>query len=170
MSELQRRWLRSCCSVGQGQTCTGLYLSQIKKPVRQEVHVHARLPPIRALKPEALGCDSACGRGAWPFAVGSLTGSLPQLRPSICSCAVQAWGRAWVRLETVRPAGPLPSAMTWMIFGERNASGTRRRMWRSARPSQRTAHGAVRFPIQSGHRFRFDPGHRTDLMPATIPK
>jgi hypothetical protein len=28
----------------------------------------------------------------------------------------------------------------------------------------------VRFPIQSGHRFRLDPGHRTDLMPATIPK
>jgi len=28
----------------------------------------------------------------------------------------------------------------------------------------------LRFPIQSGHRFRLDPGHRTDLMPATIPK
>jgi hypothetical protein len=63
-----------CCSVGQGQTCTGLYLSQIKKPMRHEVHVHARLPPIRALNPEALGCDSGCGRGAWPFAVGSLGG------------------------------------------------------------------------------------------------
>ena len=61
-----------CCSVGQGQTCTGLYLSQIKKPMRHEVHVHAQLPAIRTLKPEALGCDSGCGRGAWPFAVGSL--------------------------------------------------------------------------------------------------
>ena len=30
--------------------------------------------------------------------------------------------------------------------------------------------GAVRIPIQSGHRFRFDVGHRSDLIPATIPK
>ena len=53
----------------------------------------------------------------------------------MCSCAAQAWGRAWVRFETVRPEGAVPSAIAWMIFGERNASGTRRRTWRSARPS-----------------------------------
>ena len=53
----------------------------------------------------------------------------------MCSCVVQAWGRAWVRFETVRPEGAVPSAIAWMIFGERNASGTRRRTWRSARPS-----------------------------------
>jgi hypothetical protein len=28
---------------------------------------------------------------------------------------------------------------------------------------------AVRIPIQSGHRFRFDAGRRSDLKPATIP-
>ena len=28
----------------------------------------------------------------------------------------------------------------------------------------------MRIPIQSGHRFRFESGHRSDLMPATIPK
>ena len=28
----------------------------------------------------------------------------------------------------------------------------------------------VRIPTQSGHRFRFEAGHRSDLMPATIPK
>ena len=28
----------------------------------------------------------------------------------------------------------------------------------------------LRIPIESGHRFRFDAGRRTDLMPATIPK
>ena len=28
----------------------------------------------------------------------------------------------------------------------------------------------VRIPTQSGQRFRFDAGHRSDLMPATIPK
>jgi hypothetical protein len=28
----------------------------------------------------------------------------------------------------------------------------------------------VRIPIQSGRRFRFDAGRRTDLMSATIPK
>jgi len=28
----------------------------------------------------------------------------------------------------------------------------------------------LRIPTQAGHRFRFDVGHRTDLMPATIPK
>jgi hypothetical protein len=53
----------------------------------------------------------------------------------MCSCTVHAWGRAWVRFETVRPEGAVPSAIAWMIFGERNASGTRRRTWRSARPS-----------------------------------
>jgi hypothetical protein len=42
--------------------------------------------------------------------VGSSGGSLPQLRPNICCCAVQAWGRACVRFETVRPAGAVPSA------------------------------------------------------------
>ena len=30
-------------------------------------------------------------------------------------------------------------------------------------------HG-VRIPTQSGQGFRFDVGHRSDLMPATIPK
>src|ERR1700730_6106170 len=37
----------------------------------------------------------------------------------------------------LRPSdrGSVPSAIVWMIFGERNASGTRRRIWRSARPS-----------------------------------
>ncbi len=30
--------------------------------------------------------------------------------------------------------------------------------------------GRVRNPTQSGHRFRFDVGHGTDLIPATIPK
>ena len=29
--------------------------------------------------------------------------------------------------------------------------------------------GEVRIPIQGGHVFRFDPGHPTDLMAATIP-
>jgi hypothetical protein len=28
----------------------------------------------------------------------------------------------------------------------------------------------VRIPTQSGHRFRIEAGHRSDLMPATIPK
>jgi hypothetical protein len=28
----------------------------------------------------------------------------------------------------------------------------------------------LRIPTQSGHRFRFEAGHRSDLMPATIPK
>jgi len=28
----------------------------------------------------------------------------------------------------------------------------------------------LRIPIQSGRGFRFDPGHRSDLMPAAIPK
>ena len=28
----------------------------------------------------------------------------------------------------------------------------------------------LRIPTQSGHRFRFDAGHRSDLKPATIPK
>ena len=28
----------------------------------------------------------------------------------------------------------------------------------------------VRIPTQSGHRFRFEAGHRSDLMSATIPK
>jgi len=28
----------------------------------------------------------------------------------------------------------------------------------------------LRIPIQSGHRFRFDAGRRSDLKPATIPK
>jgi hypothetical protein len=27
-----------------------------------------------------------------------------------------------------------------------------------------------RIPTQSGHRFRFEAGHRSDLMSATIPK
>jgi hypothetical protein len=27
----------------------------------------------------------------------------------------------------------------------------------------------VRIPIQSGHPYRFDVGHRSDLIPATIP-
>jgi hypothetical protein len=44
-------------------------------------------------------------------------------------------GQGWVRFETVRPEGAVPSAIAWMIFGERNASGMRRRTWRSARPS-----------------------------------
>jgi hypothetical protein len=56
---------------------------------------------------------------------GSRGGSLPQPRPSICSCAVQAWDGACVRLETVRPAGAVPPAIAWMIFGERNANGGR---------------------------------------------
>ncbi len=56
---------------------------------------------------------------------GSRGGSLPQPRPSICSCAVQAWDRACVRLETVRPAGAVPPAIACMIFGERNANGGR---------------------------------------------
>ncbi len=30
--------------------------------------------------------------------------------------------------------------------------------------------GQVRNPTQSGHRFRFDVGHRTEMKPATIPK
>ena len=29
---------------------------------------------------------------------------------------------------------------------------------------------ALRIPTQSGHQFRFEAGHRSDLMPATIPK
>jgi hypothetical protein len=29
---------------------------------------------------------------------------------------------------------------------------------------------SVRIPTQSGHRFRFEAGHRSDLMSATIPK
>jgi hypothetical protein len=33
--------------------------------------------------------------------------SLPQPRPSTCSCAVQAWGSACVRFETVKPVGAL---------------------------------------------------------------
>jgi hypothetical protein len=28
----------------------------------------------------------------------------------------------------------------------------------------------MRIPTQSGHRFRFEAGHRSDLMSATIPK
>ncbi len=28
----------------------------------------------------------------------------------------------------------------------------------------------MRIPIQSGHRFRFEAGRDSDLMPATIPK
>jgi hypothetical protein len=28
----------------------------------------------------------------------------------------------------------------------------------------------MRIPIQSGRGFRFDVGHRSDLIPATIPK
>jgi uncharacterized RDD family membrane protein YckC len=28
----------------------------------------------------------------------------------------------------------------------------------------------LRIPTQSGHRFRFEAGHRSDLMSATIPK
>jgi hypothetical protein len=27
----------------------------------------------------------------------------------------------------------------------------------------------LRIPIQSGHPYRFDVGHRSDLIPATIP-
>jgi hypothetical protein len=30
--------------------------------------------------------------------------------------------------------------------------------------------GRLRIPTQSGHRFRFEAGHRSDLKPATIPK
>jgi hypothetical protein len=56
-----------------------------------------------------------------------------QRGPSICPCSDQAWGRAWVRRETVRPEGAKPSAIAWMILGERKASGARRRTWRSAR-------------------------------------
>jgi hypothetical protein len=29
---------------------------------------------------------------------------------------------------------------------------------------------SMRIPTQSGHRFRFDAGRRSDLKPATIPK
>jgi hypothetical protein len=32
------------------------------------------------------------------------------------------------------------------------------------------ARNLVRIPTQSGHRFRFEAGHRSDLKPATIPK
>jgi hypothetical protein len=30
--------------------------------------------------------------------------------------------------------------------------------------------GVMRIPTQSGQGFRFDVGHRSDLIPATIPK
>ena len=33
-----------------------------------------------------------------------------------------------------------------------------------------TVGDAVRIPTQSGQGFRFDVGHRSDLIPATIPK
>jgi transposase-like protein len=36
-------------------------------------------------------------------------------------------------------------------------------------PELAKRHG-VRIPTQSGHRFRFEAGHRSDLKPATIPK
>jgi hypothetical protein len=35
---------------------------------------------------------------------------------------------------------------------------------------QRLKRPGVRIPTQSGHRFRFEAGHRSDLMSATIPK
>jgi putative transposase len=31
-------------------------------------------------------------------------------------------------------------------------------------------YAVMRIPTQSGHRFRFEAGHRSDLMSATIPK
>jgi hypothetical protein len=43
-----------------------------------------------------------CTQLRQPVYLGSLGGSLPQPRPSICTCAVQAWGRACVRQAGVR--------------------------------------------------------------------
>jgi hypothetical protein len=36
--------------------------------------------------------------------------------------------------------------------------------------NERLIASSVRIPTQSGHRFRFEAGHRSDLKPATIPK
>jgi len=43
-------------------------------------------------------------------------------------------------------------------------------LWGQEMKTQCVEEPKLRIPIQSGHRFRFDPGHRTDLMPAAIPK
>ena len=49
-----------------------------------------------------------------------------------------------------------------------------RRSWRRATPTispdRSSCRTAVRIPRQSGRGFRFDVGHRSDLIPATIPK
>ena len=40
----------------------------------------------------------------------------------------------------------------------------------TAGTGEQTPTAFVRIPTQSGHRFRFDVGHRTEMKPATIPK
>jgi hypothetical protein len=41
---------------------------------------------------------------------------------------------------------------------------------RCSRTPRISAAKDVRIPIQSGQGFRFDPGHHSDLIPATVPK
>jgi hypothetical protein len=75
------------------------------------------------------------------------------------------------------PAELLPRALVG--FGWRR--GLRGRSWlegqrrvesrqRRAQRIQAWGAGKVRIPRQSGQGFRFDVGHRSDLIPATIPK
>jgi hypothetical protein len=45
------------------------------------------------------------------------------------------------------------------------------RAFRAKKHGRAVVNGAaMRIPTQSGHRFRFEAGHRSDLMSATIPK
>ena len=76
------------------------------------------------------------------------------------------------------PSGHVPELKSLVAeFGERvvarqiNVSrNTLRRILSRRKSIAIAAHSAVRIPRQSGQGFRFDVGHRSDLIPATIPK
>jgi integrase len=67
----------------------------------------------------------------------------------------------WVREMTVEGAPTIPASI-------QPNHGWRHRFKTEAR--RLGISDSVRIPIQSGHRFRFDAGRRSDLKPATIPK
>jgi hypothetical protein len=56
------------------------------------------------------------------------------------------------------------------LFGGGVASSSDGQFFQAGGPGNDAGRFNVRIPTQSGHRFRFDVGRRTDLMPATIPK
>jgi hypothetical protein len=74
--------------------------------------------------------------------------SLPQPRPSICSCAVQAWGSACVRFETVKPVGALPSAIAYRPSARPANRRRRQRLWPIPPPPRRHPSGGSRGPRQ----------------------